>query len=160
MFGVNVDVTERKRAEAALEQERSFFKTLVQTVPDLIWLKNPEGVYLACNPRFERLYGAREADILGKTDHDFVSRELADFFREKDLVAIAAKQTLLQRRRKQPTPPTVTANWWKSSRRRCSTPRGSSSAYWVSVVTSPPLAGPKRHCGRAKRCTVRCSIIC
>jgi len=90
VFGVNVDVTERKRAEAALEQERSFFKTLVQTVPDLIWLKNPEGVYLACNPRFERLYGVREADIVGKTDYDFVNRELADFFREKDRAAIAA----------------------------------------------------------------------
>ena len=83
-------ITERKRTEMALERERRFLKTLVRTVPDLIWLKDTEGVYLACNPRFERLYGAKEADILGKTDHDFVDRELADLFREKDRAAIAA----------------------------------------------------------------------
>ena len=90
MLGTHTDITERKRAETALERERGFLKTLVQTVPDLIWLKDPEGVYLTCNPRFERLYGAKEADIRGKTDYDFVDRALADFFRTKDRAAIAA----------------------------------------------------------------------
>ncbi len=81
-------ITERKRAELALEREHGFLKTLVRTVPDLVWLKDPEGVFLACNPRFEQFYGAREAEILGKTDYDFVDRELADFFRAKDCSAL------------------------------------------------------------------------
>ena len=84
---------ERKQTEAALERERGFLKTLIQTLPDLIWLKDPAGVYLACNPRFEQFLGAREADILGKTDYDFVDRAVANFFSEKDRAAIAAGQS-------------------------------------------------------------------
>jgi len=70
-----------------ISEER--FRTLVNTIPDLIWLKNAEGVYLSCNKMFERFFGAREADIVGKTDYDFVDKELADFFRENDLKAMA-----------------------------------------------------------------------
>ncbi|MEW6163942.1 MAG: PAS domain-containing protein [Pseudomonadota bacterium] len=83
----------RNELEAALrrsERERSFLRSLMDTLPDLVWLKDPEGVYLACNQPFCRLYGASEADIIGRTDHDFVARELADFFRANDQAAIAA----------------------------------------------------------------------
>ncbi|MDS4070123.1 MAG: PAS domain S-box protein, partial [Candidatus Competibacter sp.] len=73
-----------------LASERGRLRTLIDTIPDLIWLKDPDGVYLACNPPFERFFGAREADILGKTDHDFVAAELADFFWQKDREALAA----------------------------------------------------------------------
>ncbi|MEW6513835.1 MAG: response regulator [Pseudomonadota bacterium] len=41
---------------------------------------------------FERLYGHREAEIVGRSDYDFVDRELADFFRNHDLAAAAAGQ--------------------------------------------------------------------
>jgi PAS domain-containing protein len=49
-----------------------------------------DGVYLACNRMSERFFGAKEADIVGKTDYDFVDRELAGFFREHDRKAMAA----------------------------------------------------------------------
>jgi diguanylate cyclase (GGDEF)-like protein/PAS domain S-box-containing protein len=64
--------------------EESFLHGLLDAIPDLIWLKDVEGHYLACNHRFERFFGAKERDILGKTDYDFVNKELADFFREYD----------------------------------------------------------------------------
>ncbi len=83
-------ITERKQAELQLESERTHLHALVQTIPDLVWLKDAEGVYLASNPEFERFFGAREANILGKTDYDFVDKELADFFRQKDKEAMAA----------------------------------------------------------------------
>ncbi|MFH0995194.1 MAG: PAS domain S-box protein [Pseudomonadota bacterium] len=84
------DITERKQAERSLSQNEARLRTLVQTIPDLIWLKDADGVYLSCNTRFERLYGASEKDIVGKTDYDFVDRELADFFLEHDRMAMAA----------------------------------------------------------------------
>ncbi len=80
---------ERNRAEARLESERAQLRTLVQTIPDLVWLKDVDGVYLNCNLQFERFFGAKEADIIGKTDYDFVDAELADHFRQKDRVAMA-----------------------------------------------------------------------
>ena len=55
-------------------------RTIVGTIPDLVWLKDSNGRYLFCNEVFERLYGAKEAEIIGKTDYDFVSPELADLF--------------------------------------------------------------------------------
>jgi PAS domain S-box-containing protein len=78
-----------EQSAAQLEQAHSHLKTLVHTLPDLIWLKDPEGVYLACNPRFERYFGTREEGILGKRDYDFMDRDLAEFFREYDRIAMA-----------------------------------------------------------------------
>ena len=84
------DETPGQGAEEGLERELAFLKILVRTLPDLVWLKDPDGVYLACNPRFERFFGAREADVIGRTDYDFVHWSLADFFRRNDLAAIHA----------------------------------------------------------------------
>jgi len=80
----------RRKAEDDLHKSENHFRTLVKTIPDLIWLKDAEGVYLSCNAMFESFFGAREADIVGKTDYDFVNLELADFFRENDRKAMAA----------------------------------------------------------------------
>ncbi|MDD5755545.1 MAG: ATP-binding protein, partial [Methylococcales bacterium] len=70
-------------------------RAIFETLHDLIWLKDAEGVYLACNPMFERFFGAKESEIVGKTDYDFVDRELADFFRANDCKTInAGKSTI------------------------------------------------------------------
>lgn len=82
------DITVRKEIEKKLERNTGLIKGLIQTVPDLIWLKNINGEYLLCNPVFERLFGAKESDIIGKTDYDFVDKELADFFRKNDAIAL------------------------------------------------------------------------
>ncbi|MCP4128703.1 MAG: DUF3365 domain-containing protein [Gammaproteobacteria bacterium] len=80
----------RQQAEASLIKSEAHLRAFIQTVPDLIWLKDPDGVYQGCNPKFERLFGAKESEILGKTDYDFVDNKLADFFRENDKIAMAA----------------------------------------------------------------------
>lgn len=87
---IATDITDRKRAEQYLQETRARLVSVLQTLPDLVWLKDTQGAYLACNPVFERFFGAAEAEIVGKTDHDFVDRELADSFRQKDREAIAA----------------------------------------------------------------------
>ncbi|MGA3086769.1 MAG: PAS domain S-box protein [Thermodesulfobacteriota bacterium] len=93
LIGGILDITDSKRAEEALRDSEGRLHTLVQTIPDLIWQKDKDGVYRLCNTMFERFFGAREADIVGKTDYDFVDRELADSFREHDRKAMAAGKT-------------------------------------------------------------------
>lgn len=72
---------------------KSHLRMLLNTIPDLIWLKDRDGVYLFCNPMFEHFFGAKEEEIVGKTDYDFIDKDLADFFREKDRLALAANKT-------------------------------------------------------------------
>lgn len=88
-----------RKLALALERERSYLQTLVGTIPDLVWLKDPDGVYLACNRAFEQFFGANETEIVGKRDHDFIADELAEFFRQKDKDAMAADR------------PTVNEEW-------------------------------------------------
>ncbi len=76
--------------EETLERERSLFGTLVSTIPDLVWLKDQDGLYLHCNPAFECFFGAMREEIVGRSDYDFVDAELAAFFRMKDREALAA----------------------------------------------------------------------
>lgn len=78
-------------AQDAAMRERSMLRTLIDTLPDLIWLKDAKGVYLACNHRFEQFFGANEQEIVGKTDYDFVDKALADFFRAHDRAAMEKK---------------------------------------------------------------------
>lgn len=67
------------------------FAMLLDTIPDLIWLKDANGIYLFCNKAFAALYGTSEQEIVGKSDYDFVNFQLADFFRAHDLIAMDAK---------------------------------------------------------------------
>jgi len=90
LIGAILDITEQKRMVRSLAESEVRQRTLIQTIPDLIWLKDADGVYLYCNRMFERFFNAREADIIGKSDYDFVDREMADFFREHDRKAMAA----------------------------------------------------------------------
>ena len=82
------DITTSEKIKRELQREIRFRNTIIHTLPDLIWVKDPDGVYLACNHRFEEFFGVPEQEILGKTDYDFVDAELADFFREHDKKAM------------------------------------------------------------------------
>ncbi|MFO1370949.1 MAG: EAL domain-containing protein [Candidatus Competibacteraceae bacterium] len=80
---------DQARAELAqqlriADQERRFLRSLYDAIPDLVWMKDENGVFLACNPAFEVYFGAPEDQIIGKTDYDFVDHATADFYRNHD----------------------------------------------------------------------------
>lgn len=79
----NDEIALQKIQKEAINRE-VFLSSLINAMPDLVWLKDKDGVYLACNSRFEAFFGAKERDILGKTDYDFLEKHLADFFRNHD----------------------------------------------------------------------------
>ena len=80
------------KAEDAASAAETNLRTIINTIPDLIWLKDMNGIYLKCNPSFERFFGAKENEIIGKTDYDFVDRDLANFFRDHDQKALEAEK--------------------------------------------------------------------
>ncbi|SEH37864.1 PAS domain S-box protein [Magnetospirillum fulvum] len=78
------DNADRRAAERELAAERRLLRALIDSLPDLVWLKDTEGHFIICNPMFERFVGHREAEILGRTDYDLVPGEQADLFRSND----------------------------------------------------------------------------
>ena len=85
-----LDISDQKQIRAELESERTLLRTLIHSIPDLIWLKDVNGVYLSSNHAFQRVVGRSEAAIIGCTDHDLLPADQADFFRAHDRLAIEA----------------------------------------------------------------------
>jgi len=48
-FGISTDITERKRIEEALTQERNLLHTLIENLPDHIYAKDAEGRFTLAN---------------------------------------------------------------------------------------------------------------
>lgn len=92
MLGTHTNITRQHELAESLSKERQLLKSLLDNIPDLVWLKDPGGKYLAGNSRFQQMYGVTEAQLLGRKDADFVSKKQANFFRSCDLKAMASKQ--------------------------------------------------------------------
>ncbi|MDP1998557.1 MAG: EAL domain-containing protein [Rhodoferax sp.] len=70
--------------EDALQQEKALLRSLIDAIPDLIFIKDENGVYLECNKATEQLIGFSRSEQIGKTDFDFFDRETADKIRGHD----------------------------------------------------------------------------
>ena len=76
-----------------LRESESQLRTLIRTIPDVVWVKDLAGRYLLCNAPFERVLGIREDEAIGKTDYDFAPAALADRYRAGDRRAIENGET-------------------------------------------------------------------
>jgi len=88
-----INITERKQAEIELRNAHALLKSLIDSVPDLIFFKDHNSTYLGCNKAFAEFAGRDADDIVGKTDYDLFTHELAGFFREKDRQMLASGET-------------------------------------------------------------------
>jgi len=71
------DITDRKRAEQLVEEQRSFLEALIDNVPIPLYYKSTEGIYLMCNRAFEEFHGLPRAQVIGKSVHLFASGAMA-----------------------------------------------------------------------------------
>ncbi len=90
IYCIDIDLKEIDTLQKELLTQKSLLNTIFNVIPDLIWLKDTEGKYLACNTKFEQLYGAKESEIIGKDDFNFVNLESAKAFRHYDEEALKA----------------------------------------------------------------------
>ena len=78
------------RRTRELEREKAQLRSLVENSPDLVWLKDRDGVYLACNAQAALLFGKPPADIVGRRDDDLFGPTAALRFRLGDAAALRA----------------------------------------------------------------------
>ncbi|MDO8535636.1 MAG: PAS domain-containing protein [Candidatus Omnitrophota bacterium] len=81
------DITERKRAE---EQQ---YRTLIENLPQKVYLKDRDSVYLSCNDNYAKDLKIRPEECIGKTDYDFFPTYLADKYRKDDKRVIESGKT-------------------------------------------------------------------
>ena len=60
------DVTERKQAEKALQQEKAYAESIVSSVPDMLLVINPEGEISYGNDTLARFAGVELKEVVGK----------------------------------------------------------------------------------------------
>ncbi len=86
--GILTNITARHTERSLIESERSRLRTLVETLPDMIWLKDQDGLYLDCNPPTESFLGKPASTVIGQTDYDLFPAEIADKIRKEDQIVI------------------------------------------------------------------------
>ncbi len=89
-------LTQRQRAEETLAQERNLLRTLIDHIPDYIYIKDTNSRFLLNNQAHARLMGYEKAeDIQGKTDFDTFPPEFAAKYYEDEQELIQLGQSLI-----------------------------------------------------------------
>ncbi|MGF1938569.1 MAG: PAS domain S-box protein [Nostoc sp. ChiQUE02] len=75
ILSVGTDATERKRAEAALQESELKFRSIVENANDLIFVLSPEGIFTYHSPNVTALMGYRLEEIEGHSVVEFTKPE-------------------------------------------------------------------------------------
>ena len=88
-LGVFWDITDRKRVEIEREEERKLLRTLIDSIPSLIYVKDREGKFIIANKAIaEFMQAGSPEQLVGKDDFDYYTSDVASYFasREKELI--------------------------------------------------------------------------
>lgn len=78
------EISERKLAERKLQKTLIRRNAILDNIPDMAWLKDKDGNFLAVNEPFAEACGLSKEELSGKTDFDFWPQELAQRYRDDD----------------------------------------------------------------------------
>jgi PAS domain S-box-containing protein len=87
------DITERKKAEDALKKSENKSRLLLENLPQKIFFKDKNSVYISCNENYARDLKIKADKITGKTDYDFYPKQLAEKYRADDKRIIESGKT-------------------------------------------------------------------
>ena len=106
------DITDRKRAEAALIESEHRLRSFLENSAIIAWMKDEAGRHVFLSDNFQRRFGVRMADWYGKTDAELWPRDVAEEFRRNDLAVLAQDGTIEVVERA--NNPDGSSSWWLS----------------------------------------------
>ena len=85
IFACLRDISDRKQNEQSLQASQAFFKTLLNSIPDPVFVKDEQSRYLVVNDAFCAFTGYGREALINNTMYDFYPKDEADVFREIDI---------------------------------------------------------------------------
>ncbi len=92
--GIITDISARKRAQEKLLEKEIYYRSIIETLPQKIFLKDRESVYVSCNTSYAKEHKIHPMEISGKTDYDLFTKKLADKYRSDDRKIIEKGETV------------------------------------------------------------------
>ncbi|MBE7555326.1 MAG: GAF domain-containing protein [Anaerolineales bacterium] len=110
------EIVERKRAEEALAAERNLLRTLIDNVPALLYVKDAASRFLLASRSVAQVMGvSNPAELVGRTDFDFLDQELAGQFYADEQAVIRSGQPLIGQEEKFLAPATHKQGWYSTT---------------------------------------------
>jgi PAS domain S-box-containing protein len=95
---VTHDITALKRVQEALQNERKILRTLIDNIPDAIYIKDDKYRKVIANLADVHNMGLQsEAEVLGKDDYELFPKEMADIFTADDQSVIQTGKPVIER---------------------------------------------------------------
>lgn len=89
-----LDISERKAAETALRAGRQRLLALIDSIPDMAWLKDSEGRFLAANLPLARYCSRPLAEVLGRLDAEVFPTAIARRYHTDDVRVMETRETI------------------------------------------------------------------
>ena len=74
-------------------EKEALIKAMINSIPDLVFYKDPDSNYLGCNKAFEKFVAKSEQEIIGKNDFDLFDGSVAESFRRMDQEILSLRQS-------------------------------------------------------------------
>ncbi|MFA4956528.1 MAG: ATP-binding protein [Candidatus Methanoperedens sp.] len=79
----------RKKVDEELQKQNRQQEAILNTIPDIAWLKDTESRFIAVNEPFAKACGVNRKEIVGKNDLDIWPQDLAERYRADDKEVMA-----------------------------------------------------------------------
>jgi PAS domain S-box-containing protein len=85
---IRTQLVEKNVSGFQLLENKQLLRSIIDNTKNAISIKKLNGEYLLINKQYESLFHIAEAEIIGKTDHDFLPEDVADSYRNSDMEVV------------------------------------------------------------------------